>query len=95
LTLRTTVEGDGSLGAVFGDATSGAGVRFPRPAAPDAEGRTTVDFNRALLPPCAFAHHFICPFPPPGNTLDIAVGAGELNVIRGVGSPGVQRPFKA
>ncbi len=43
--------------------------RFLRPAAPDAEGRTTVDFDRAVLPPCAFADHFICPFPPPGNTL--------------------------
>ena len=57
--------------------------RFLYPAAPDAEGRTTVDFNRALLPPCAFADHFVCPFPPPGNTLDVAVAAGERNLVRG------------
>jgi uncharacterized protein (DUF1684 family) len=79
-----TVEQDGSLWAVFADSTSGAGsyrFRFLRPAAPDADGRTTVDFNRALLPPCAFADHFVCPFPPPGNTLDIAVEAGERDLL--------------
>ncbi|MEV0642186.1 DUF1684 domain-containing protein [Streptomyces sp. NPDC050619] len=84
LTLQVTVQGDGSLWAVFGDATSGDSsyrFRFLRPAAPDAEGRTTVDFNRALLPPCAFADHFICPFPPPGNTPAVAVEAGERNLI--------------
>lgn len=84
-TLQVSVEGDGSLWAVFADATSGVSsyrFRFLRPAAPDAEGRTTVDFNRALLPPCAFADHFICPFPPPGNTLDAEIAAGERNLLR-------------
>ncbi|GAA3142289.1 DUF1684 domain-containing protein [Streptomyces rectiviolaceus] len=83
-TLQVSVEGDGSLWAVFADATGGVSsyrFRFLRPAAPDAEGRTTVDFNRALLPPCAFADHFICPFPPPGNTLDAEIAAGERNLI--------------
>ncbi|MFC8970366.1 DUF1684 domain-containing protein [Streptomyces sp. NPDC057094] len=80
LTLQVSVESDGSLWAVFSDATSGDDsyrFRFLRPAAPDAEGRTTVDFNRTVLPPCAFADHFVCPFPPPGNTLGVAVAAGE------------------
>jgi uncharacterized protein (DUF1684 family) len=84
-TLRVSVEGDGSLWAVFADATGGVSsyrFRFLRPAAPDAEGRTTVDFNRALLPPCAFADHFLCPFPPPGNTLDAEIAAGERNLLR-------------
>ncbi|WP_077799548.1 DUF1684 domain-containing protein [Streptomyces sp. JHA26] len=79
-TLQVTVEEDGSLWAVFADATSGSTshrFRFLRPGAPDAEGRTTVDFNRALLPPCAFADHFICPFPPPGNTPAAGIEAGE------------------
>ncbi|MFE0105403.1 DUF1684 domain-containing protein [Streptomyces sp. NPDC059009] len=79
-TLQVTVEGDGSLWAVFADGTSGTSshrFRFLRPAAPDADGRTTVDFNRSLLPPCAFADHFLCPFPPPGNTLDVDIAAGE------------------
>jgi len=85
LTLRVAVQGNGSLWAVFGDGTSGHGsyrFRFLRPAAPDAQGRTTVDFNRALLPPCAFADHFICPFPPPGNGLSVAIASGERNPVR-------------
>lgn len=85
LTLKVAVQGDGSLWAVFGDTTSGNGsyrFRFLYPSAPDADGRTTVDLNRAVLPPCAFADHFICPFPPPGNTLGVAVAAGERDVIR-------------
>ncbi|MGW2702240.1 DUF1684 domain-containing protein [Streptomyces sp. NPDC001340] len=80
LTLQVAQQGDGRLWAVFGDATSGDTsfrFRFLFPQAPDTEGRTTVDFNRAQLPPCAFADHFICPFPPPGNRLDVAIEAGE------------------
>ncbi|MFC9862928.1 MULTISPECIES: DUF1684 domain-containing protein [unclassified Streptomyces] len=83
-TLQVAVEPDGSLWAVFADATSGNGsyrFRFLRPAAPAEDGSVNVDFNRALLPPCAFADHFICPFPPPGNTLTTAVAAGERNRI--------------
>ncbi|MBP2581153.1 uncharacterized protein (DUF1684 family) [Streptomyces sp. PvR006] len=79
-TLQVAVEDDGTLWAVFADATSGRDsyrFRFLRPPAPAADGSVTVDLNRALLPPCAFADHFICPFPPPGNTLDTAVAAGE------------------
>lgn len=83
LTLQVAVQDDGRLWAVFADSTSGDGsyrFRFLYPGAPDAEGRTTVDFNRAVLPPCAFADHFICPFPPPGNTLGVAIEAGERNL---------------
>ncbi|MGC5002769.1 DUF1684 domain-containing protein [Streptomyces sp. DT203] len=83
-TLQVTVEQDGSLWAVFADATSGRSsfrFRFLRPAAPAEDGSVTVDLNRAVLPPCAFADHFICPFPPPGNTLPVAVEAGERNRI--------------
>ncbi|MEV7714647.1 DUF1684 domain-containing protein, partial [Streptomyces sp. NPDC088270] len=83
-TLQVAVEPDGSLWAVFADATSGSGsyrFRFLRPSAPAGDGGVTVDFNRALLPPCAFADHFICPFPPPGNTLPLAVEAGERNRV--------------
>ncbi|MFD3944108.1 DUF1684 domain-containing protein [Streptomyces sp. NPDC058579] len=85
-TLRVAVEDDGTLWAVFADATSGRDsyrFRFLRPAAPAEDGSVTVDFNRALLPPCAFVDHFICPFPPPGNTLDTAVPAGERRLMEG------------
>ncbi|MEU8464446.1 DUF1684 domain-containing protein [Streptomyces sp. NPDC029003] len=80
-TLQVAVdEGDGSVWAVFADATAGRSsyrFRFLRPGVPAADGGITVDLNRALLPPCAFADHFVCPFPPPGNTLPFAVAAGE------------------
>ncbi|MEU7412097.1 DUF1684 domain-containing protein [Streptomyces sp. NPDC042638] len=82
-TLKVARQRDGSLWAVFADATSGDTsfrFRFLFPPAPDAEGRTTVDFNRAQLPPCAFADHFLCPFPAPGNTLDVPVEAGERHL---------------
>ncbi|MFE3095260.1 DUF1684 domain-containing protein [Streptomyces sp. NPDC059248] len=86
-TLRAAVEADGSLWAVFGDTTgdpTGGGTSYPfrflRPRPPAADGSVTVDLNRALLPPCAFADHFICPLPPPGNTLPVAIAAGERRV---------------
>ena len=85
VTSQVAVQDDGTLWAVFADSTSGGGsyrFRFLYPAAPDAEGRTTVDFNRAVLPPCAFAEHFICPFPPPGNTLGLAIEAGSASFGR-------------
>lgn len=68
--LHAAVESDGSLWAVFADATSGNSsyrFRFLRPAAPAENSSVIVDFNRALLPPCAFAGHFICPLPPPAT----------------------------
>ncbi|MEU9028408.1 DUF1684 domain-containing protein [Streptomyces sp. NPDC048383] len=80
-TLQVAVDDeDGSLWAVFGDTTGGRSsyrFRFLRPGIPAADGSITVDLNRALLPPCAFADHFVCPFPPPGNMLPFAVAAGE------------------
>ncbi|MER6303968.1 DUF1684 domain-containing protein [Kitasatospora sp. NPDC001539] len=72
------------LTGVIADATSGIDTyrfRFITLPAPDDHGRTVLDLNRAYLPPCAFADHFICPFPPPGNRLDFAVEAGEKQVL--------------
>ncbi|MFJ8674536.1 DUF1684 domain-containing protein [Streptomyces sp. NPDC093589] len=85
-TLQVAVEDDGSLWAVLADATSGKDsyrFRFLRPPAPAEDGTVTVDLNRTLLPPCAFADHFLCPFPPPGNTLPFALRAGELSRLDG------------
>lgn len=73
----------GTLQAVFGDATNGASTysfRFLTLPAPDADGRTVADFNRAYLPPCAFVDHFVCPYPPTGNRLAVPVEAGEKSV---------------
>ncbi|MEU7179229.1 MULTISPECIES: DUF1684 domain-containing protein [Streptomyces] len=82
-TVQAAVEADGSLWAVFADTTSGDEsyrFRFLRPPAPAEDGTVTVDLNRVVLPPCAFADHFICPFPPPGNTLPFALRAGERDL---------------
>ncbi len=66
---------------IFADATSGAETygagRFLSAPAPAADGRVTLDFNRAVNPPCAFSPHATCPLPPAGNTLAAAVRAGE------------------
>ncbi|MFF3939377.1 DUF1684 domain-containing protein [Streptomyces phaeofaciens] len=43
---------------------SGHRFRFLHPGAPDADERTTVDVDRAVPPPCAFAGAFVRPFPP-------------------------------
>lgn len=78
--LSVTVEEDGRLWAVLADATSGKTsfrFRFLYTPQPAADGSLTVDLNRTQLPPCAFADAFICPFPPPGNTLPFALEAGE------------------
>lgn len=53
------------------DAVAGAGT---------VPGAVTVDLNRMQLPPCAFTEHFLCPLPPPGNTLPFAVTAGERHL---------------
>lgn len=83
VSLQVSLVGSGALWAVFGDTTSGESsyrFRFLRTGSPDAEGAVSVDFNRATLPPCAFTDHFLCPFPPPGNTLGVPVPAGERDV---------------
>ena len=79
---------DGSMQAVLADATSGQSTyrfRFLDLDAADADGRVTADLNRLRLPPCAFSEHFVCPFPPPGNRLDVPLEAGEQAARGGVG----------
>ncbi len=52
-------------------------VRFLYAEPPDADGRVTLDFNRAYNPPCAYNPFTTCPLPPPGNRLGIRIDAGE------------------
>jgi uncharacterized protein (DUF1684 family) len=83
-TLSVTVQDDGGLWAVLADTTSGKTsfrFRFLNTPQPAADGSLTVDLNRTVLPWCAFADAFICPFPPPGNTLPFALEAGERAVL--------------
>lgn len=84
-------EDDGSLWAVIGDATGGRSsyrFRFLKPGVPAADGSIAVDLNRVQLPPCAFADHFVCPFPPPGNTLPFELAAGERR-LKGALAPAI------
>lgn len=79
----TAVDSGGRLWFIFRDLTSGSetypAARFLYADAPDADGRTTVDFNRAYNPPCAFNPHTTCPLPPRENRLPVRVEAGELD----------------
>lgn len=66
---------------VFADATSGdetyGGGRFLSADPPRPDGTVVLDFNLATNPPCAFTPYATCPLPPQGNTLPVAVRAGE------------------
>jgi hypothetical protein len=72
---------DGRLSFVFKDQTSGretfAGGRFLEADAPDKDGRLMIDFNKAYNPPCAYNRNTTCPRPPPGNSLEARIEAGE------------------
>lgn len=72
---------DGSLVVLLRDATSGittyGASRTLSVPAPDAEGNSVVDFNRASNLPCAYTDYATCPLPPAENRLPIAVTAGE------------------
>ncbi|HEX4442134.1 MAG TPA: DUF1684 domain-containing protein [Galbitalea sp.] len=78
-----------ALQLVFADATSGESTysvgRFLF-LAPNADGTITLDFNRAILPPCAFSYNFNCPLPPKQNRFAVAITAGEKNVLKKDGS---------
>ncbi len=53
---------------------------------PNPDGTVTMDFNLAVLPPCAFSYNFNCPIPPKQNRLPFPVRAGEKNVVTPDGS---------
>jgi uncharacterized protein (DUF1684 family) len=78
-----------ALQLVFADATNGDSTysvgRFLF-IAPNANGTITLDFNRAVLPPCAFSYNFNCPLPPKQNRFAVAIEAGEKNVLKKDGS---------
>jgi uncharacterized protein (DUF1684 family) len=68
------------LWLIFSDALGGREtyrIRFLHADAPSADGRVTLDFNRAYNPPCAYNPYTTCPVPPPQNRLTVAIRAGE------------------
>jgi uncharacterized protein (DUF1684 family) len=78
-----------ALQLVFSDATSGDSTysvgRFLF-VAPNPDGSITLDFNRAVLPPCAFSYAFNCPMPPKQNRFAVPIEAGEKQVLKKDGS---------
>ena len=74
-----------NLFVVFGDETNRrsddtatyGGGRFLTVPMPKTDGTTTLDFNRAVNPPCSFTPFATCPTPPESNRLPFAVLAGE------------------
>jgi uncharacterized protein (DUF1684 family) len=74
-----------ALQLVFADSTNGDSTysvgRFLF-LAPNPDGSITLDFNRAVLPPCAFSYNFNCPLPPKQNRFGVAIEAGEKNVLK-------------
>jgi hypothetical protein len=78
-----------ALQLVFADATSGVDTysvgRFLF-VAPNPDGTIVLDFNLAILPPCAFSYNFNCPMPPKQNRFSVAIEAGEKNVLKKDGS---------
>lgn len=80
--VRLHAEGEklGALNVTFHDETNGnttdewRKVFVPRPR-PD--GSVVIDFNRAINYPSAFTPYGTCPMPVKGNSIDVAVEAGE------------------
>lgn len=82
-TLEAALTDGGGLWIVFADPTTAQSkpfFRFLKVGGVRQDGGLTLDFNRAYLPPCAFADHYVCPLPPRGNTLEVPVRAGELAI---------------
>ena len=79
-----------ALQLVYADATNGVDTysvgRFLY-LAPNPDGSITLDFNRAVLPPCAFSYNFNCPLPPKQNRFAVRIEAGEKTVLKKDGSP--------
>lgn len=74
-------KGSKQLFVIFADQTSGKETygagRYVYVDPPDADGKVTIDFNKAYNPPCAFTKFATCPLPPRQNRLAIRIDAGE------------------
>ncbi|MFH5879846.1 DUF1684 domain-containing protein [Arthrobacter sp. NA-172] len=78
--LHAEAEKLGALNVTFHDETNGnttdewrkLAVARPRP-----DGSVVLDFNRSINYPSAFTPYGTCPMPVAGNSIDVAVEAGE------------------
>ncbi len=77
---------DKELFIIFNDQTAATDGKGSYPAGrflvvnrpPSGSTKTTVDFNRAYNPPCAFSAYTSCPLPPEQNQLKVKIPAGEM-----------------
>jgi uncharacterized protein (DUF1684 family) len=76
----------GNYWTIFGDKTNGKGTypggRILLIDKETADGATTIDFNKAHNPPCAFNSGYACPLPPSENQLPMEVTAGEKMYLK-------------
>ena len=73
---------------LFKDATNASttyGYRIVHAAKVAAGEWTTIDFNVASNPPCAYSPYTTCPLPPAENRLAVAIEAGEKRFPTGRG----------
>jgi uncharacterized protein (DUF1684 family) len=80
--LDVLAESNSDYFLMFSDETSAfstyGGGRYLYIRRPEKEGGTvTIDFNRAMNPPCTFTDFATCPLPPKSNHLDFEIRAGE------------------
>ena len=79
--LATFGEPKKMLFIIFRDQSSGkstyGGGRFLSAGPVSVENKTSIDFNEAHNPPCAFTKFATCPLAPSQNNLDFEVAAGE------------------
>jgi uncharacterized protein (DUF1684 family) len=71
----------GHVTLLFRDRTSGV-TTYPAQremviALPESGDQVELDFNRAYNKNCAYTDVAVCPLPPAGNELDVAIEAGE------------------
>jgi uncharacterized protein (DUF1684 family) len=78
-------KGSNKLFVIFSDKTAGKETygagRYLYADPPGADGKVTVDFNKAHNPPCAFTKFATCPLPPRQNRLNIRIEAGEKRYV--------------
>jgi uncharacterized protein len=78
--LQPVLEDDEMLFIIFSDGSNRSETyksgRFLYAEKP-VNGEVILDFNKAENPPCAFTPFATCPLPPPGNSLDLEITAGE------------------
>ncbi|MCS5510235.1 DUF1684 domain-containing protein [Curtobacterium flaccumfaciens pv. flaccumfaciens] len=48
---------------------------------PGAEATVELDWNRLVLPPCAFSYQYACPIPPEDNRVPVPITAGERHPV--------------